>query len=92
MKVDDISFRHIKGTSATEEAIRFACSENFPCEGLYLEDIELVSCVEGTTRSFCWEAYGSSSGFVYPPACSFPVEAIIRKQHVPDNSPLLRTS
>ena len=71
VKVENIAFAHIKGTSATEEAIKFACSNDYPCEGLYLEDIELVSSSGEMTKSFCWEAYGSSSGLVNPPAC-FP--------------------
>ncbi|XP_058226753.1 probable polygalacturonase At1g80170 isoform X2 [Rhododendron vialii] len=69
VKVEDISFVGIKGTSATEEAIKFACSETFPCERLYLEDIQLVSYSGDSTRSFCWEAQGSCSGLVYPPPC-----------------------
>ncbi|OVA10089.1 Glycoside hydrolase [Macleaya cordata] len=67
--VGNISFMGIKGTSATEEAIRFACSDSSPCEGLYLEDIQLFSYSGGTTSSFCWEAKGFSSGQVYPPPC-----------------------
>ncbi|KAH7865946.1 hypothetical protein Vadar_013439 [Vaccinium darrowii] len=69
VKVEDISFVGIKGTSATEEAITFACSETFPCERLYLEDIQLVSYSGESTSSFCWEAQGSCSGLVHPPSC-----------------------
>lgn len=69
VKVENISFVHVKGTSATEEAISFACSDDSPCEGLYLEDIQLQSSIGGITRSLCWEAQGSSSGSVDPPAC-----------------------
>ncbi|XP_052183736.1 probable polygalacturonase At1g80170 [Diospyros lotus] len=69
VKVEDISFMGIKGTSATEEAIKFACSDTFPCEGLYLEDIHLVLYSSGPVRSFCWEAQGSSAGLVLPQPC-----------------------
>lgn len=69
VKVEDISFVGIKGTSATEEAIKFACSETFPCERLYLEDLQLVSYSGESTSSFCWEAQGSCSGRVHPPSC-----------------------
>ncbi|KAL1061114.1 hypothetical protein V6Z11_1Z042100 [Gossypium hirsutum] len=51
VKVDNISYVHIKGTSAVEEAIRFACSDSLTCEGLYLEDIQLpapcLTCSDG---------------------------------------------
>lgn len=56
--VDAISFIGIKGTSATEEAMSFACSDKLPCTNIYLEDVQLFSHRGGvSTRSFCWEAY-----------------------------------
>ncbi|XP_031272553.1 probable polygalacturonase At1g80170 [Pistacia vera] len=89
VKIENISFEHIKGTSATEEAIVFACSDYTPCEGLYLEDIQLVSHSGGITSSFCWNAYGSSMGLVNPPACF--TEGLIR-QYVSSNYRALRES
>ncbi|XP_031373759.1 probable polygalacturonase At1g80170 isoform X2 [Punica granatum] len=71
VKVKNIVFMHIKGTSATEAAITFACSDESPCEGLYLEDIELVSHAGGLTRALCWQAYGDTLGVVYPPVPCF---------------------
>ncbi|KAL1564974.1 galacturonan 1,4-alpha-galacturonidase [Salvia divinorum] len=75
VSIDSISFRNIKGTSATEEAITLSCSDSHPCKRLYLEDIELVS-LSGTTKSFCWEAYGRSSGLIHPPSCLLSAETI----------------
>ncbi|PIA42493.1 hypothetical protein AQUCO_02000147v1 [Aquilegia coerulea] len=69
VKVDHISFVNIKGTSATEEAIHIACSDRFPCEDVYLEDVELLTYSGGLTTAFCWNAMGSSLGRVYPPSC-----------------------
>ncbi|GFZ04091.1 pectin lyase-like superfamily protein [Actinidia rufa] len=69
VKVQNISFVGIKGTTATDEAIRFACSDRFPCEMLYLEDIQLISYYGGLTSSFCWEAQGSFSGLIFPHPC-----------------------
>lgn len=86
VKVENISFVGIKGTSATEEAIRFACSDSLPCENLYLEDVELLSTSgEKATKSFCWEAEGSSSGSVYPTPCFSNIESFI-KLDVPSSS------
>ncbi|TYH14527.1 hypothetical protein ES288_A06G227300v1 [Gossypium darwinii] len=87
VKVDNISYVHIKGTSAVEEAIRFACSDSLTCEGLYLEDIQLVSKTRGITKSFCWEAYGSSSGLVQPAPCLTCSDGFI-KQKVPYGLPI----
>lgn len=78
VKVENITFKHIKGTSVTEEAIKFACSDDSPCKGLFLEDIQLVSHSRGTTKSFCWEAYGSSVGQVEPPPCFACSEGLIK--------------
>ncbi|CAN1145277.1 Probable polygalacturonase At1g80170 [Linum perenne] len=80
VKVQDVSFKHIKGTSATREAIRISCSECSPCEGLYLEDVQLSLSTEGgVTESFCWEAYGTSEGSVFPPPCFSSDEQFIRQ-------------
>ncbi|KAL1096521.1 hypothetical protein V6Z11_D06G228500 [Gossypium hirsutum] len=87
VKVDNISYVHIRGTSAVEEAIRFACSDSLTCEGLYLEDIQLVSETRGITKSFCWEAYGSSSGLVQPAPCLTCSDGFI-KQKVPYGLPI----
>ncbi|KAF5954591.1 hypothetical protein HYC85_007447 [Camellia sinensis] len=87
VKVEDISFMAIKGTSATEEAIKFACSDTFPCESLYLEDIQLDSYSGGSTSSFCWEAQGSCSGLINPPPCFTSDETYIGLK-VPSSSVL----
>nr|BAJ53238.1 JHL06P13.19 [Jatropha curcas] len=85
VKVANISFVHIKGTSATENAIKFACSDYSPCEGLYLEDIQLVSHTGDISKSFCWEAYGSSLDPVYPPPCFSSSESFIEQKVLSDS-------
>lgn len=80
MRVEGISFRGIIGTSATDEAIRFACSDRYSCKRMYLENIRLVTTTGTDTNSFCWEAYGMSSGTVYPPSCISSGDIIIRHQ------------
>uniref|UniRef100_A0A5B7A5Y2 endo-polygalacturonase n=1 Tax=Davidia involucrata TaxID=16924 RepID=A0A5B7A5Y2_DAVIN len=85
VRVDSISFVGIKGTSATEEAIRFSCSDSSPCERLYLEDVRLLSYNGGITRSFCWKAKGSISGLIHPPLYFSCNESFI-EQKVPSSS------
>ncbi|XP_010250040.1 PREDICTED: probable polygalacturonase At1g80170 [Nelumbo nucifera] len=70
VQVVNVSYVGIKGTSATGEAIRFACSDTFPCKKIYLENIHLRSYLGELTRTFCWKARGSSYGSVCPPPCS----------------------
>ncbi|XP_076932848.1 putative polygalacturonase At1g80170 [Bidens hawaiensis] len=83
VNVENISFVNIKGTSATKEAIIFACSDASPCEGVYLEDVEIVSAYGGVTTSFCWEVKGSTSGYVYPPVCYSDCNSFIKKSVLP---------
>ncbi|XP_074358570.1 putative polygalacturonase At1g80170 isoform X1 [Apium graveolens] len=87
LHIKNISYIRVKGTSATENAIRFACSDNYPCKGLYLEDIQLAPEQGGILNSFCWEAEGSSSGDIYPPPC-FSFEGSFIDQKVRFNSVL----
>lgn len=70
VSIEKISFVHVHGTSATKQAIKISCSDTSPCSNIVLQDIDLEpSNGDGYTESFCWEAYGTSSGQVYPPSC-----------------------
>lgn len=84
IRIDNISFVDIKGTSATEKAMTFACSDSYSCRKLYLEDVQLTSFSEDYTTSFCWQAYGSTSGLNYPPPC-FPCNDSILQPTVLSN-------
>ncbi|PIN10136.1 Polygalacturonase [Handroanthus impetiginosus] len=81
VKIDSISFRDIKGTSATQEAIILSCSDSYPCTRLYLENIQLIS-LSGITKSCCWQAYGTSSGLIYPPSCIESCETIVQENNI----------
>ncbi|XP_020594073.1 probable polygalacturonase At1g80170 [Phalaenopsis equestris] len=87
VKVGQISFINIKGTSATEDAVKFACSDSFPCEKIFLKDIELSLYSGGETAASCWKASGYSSGAVHPPSC-LSSEDLLIKQSVLSLSPL----
>ncbi|CAN8233395.1 unnamed protein product [Cochlearia groenlandica] len=70
VSIEKITFVNIKGTSATKEAIKISCSDTSPCRNIQLQDIDLEpSNDDGITESYCWEAYGSSSGELNPPSC-----------------------
>ncbi|KAH6758750.1 Pectin lyase-like superfamily protein [Perilla frutescens var. frutescens] len=77
VKIENVSFSGIRGISATEDAIILACSDSYPCKRLYLKNIELTTS-SGTVKSFCWEAYGTSSGLLYPKPCISSGDIIIR--------------
>ncbi|TXG70441.1 hypothetical protein EZV62_005376 [Acer yangbiense] len=41
VQVKNVVYQNIKGTSASKVAVKFDCSENYPCQGIVLEDINL---------------------------------------------------
>lgn len=42
IKISKVSFKNIKGTSATQEGVILTCSSGVPCEGVELADIDLT--------------------------------------------------
>lgn len=92
MRVYDVQFISIKGTSATENAMKFACSDTFPCKGIYLEDIQLSLDSGGDPTAYCWSTFRFSSGVVYPPSCLSSADSLIKQNVVTDTilHPMLR--
>ncbi|XP_043691364.1 polygalacturonase isoform X2 [Telopea speciosissima] len=64
VQVKQVMYKNIKGTSASEVAVKFDCSKSFPCFGISLQDINLVS-VRGRATTSCenvkWTQIGSVS-------------------------------
>lgn len=55
VKISDISFKNIKGTSTTPLAVNFICSWSVPCENVEIADIDLTYTGEkGFITSQCW--------------------------------------
>ncbi|PHU16890.1 Polygalacturonase [Capsicum chinense] len=54
VEVKNVIYQNIKGTSATNEAINFKCSKNFPCQGILLENVKLLG-ENGETPGAIWE-------------------------------------
>lgn len=42
VKIIDIHFKNIRGTSATPELLTFACSKALPCEAIEVADVNLI--------------------------------------------------
>ncbi|KAL5851119.1 hypothetical protein ACOSQ3_006237 [Xanthoceras sorbifolium] len=63
-----LTYRNIKGTSATPEAVTFDCSPSNPCRGIRLQDIKL-SYMNRATTSSCKNIGGTSSGVLMPDSC-----------------------
>ncbi|KAG2728282.1 hypothetical protein I3843_01G194000 [Carya illinoinensis] len=68
VKISKVTYRNIRGTSATEEAVTFDCSPSTPCSGIRLQDIKLTYMKMAATSS-CKNIVGTSSGELMPQSC-----------------------
>ncbi|BAT74833.1 hypothetical protein LR48_Vigan01g132600 [Vigna angularis] len=68
VKVSDVTYRDIHGTSATQVAVKFDCSSKYPCSGIKLEDVKLTYKNQRAVSS-CNHADGASLGSVQPQSC-----------------------
>eukprot|EP01018_Ginkgo_biloba_P016347 Gb_05788 [translate_table: standard] len=69
VKVSEVAYMNVKGTSATKEVVRFACSQSVPCNNIFLAGIDLTLTSGDTPTAFCENAMGFSIGLVTPPPC-----------------------
>ncbi|KAL9243113.1 hypothetical protein vseg_017041 [Gypsophila vaccaria] len=67
VQVSEVMYRNIMGTTTSEVAVKFACSDTVPCTDIVLDNIMLIKG-NGTTRTFCNSACGFVRGLVHPPA------------------------
>ncbi|XP_015089361.1 polygalacturonase-2 [Solanum pennellii] len=66
VKVKNVVYENIKGTSATEVAIKFDCSKNFPCEGIIMENINLVRASGKPSEAMCKNVHFNNAEHVTP--------------------------
>ncbi|KAJ6762208.1 POLYGALACTURONASE [Salix koriyanagi] len=70
VKISDVSFKNIRGTSATPVVVKLACSSGIPCEKVELADINLVySGSEGPAKSQCSNVKPIISGIMSASGC-----------------------
>ncbi|XP_038713455.1 polygalacturonase-like [Tripterygium wilfordii] len=65
VRVSDVTYRNIQGSSATEVAVKLDCSKKNPCSGIRMEDVKL-SFKNKPPQASCVNAGGVTSGFVQP--------------------------
>ncbi|KAI3840336.1 hypothetical protein MKW92_008812 [Papaver armeniacum] len=75
VQISDVTFANIKGTSASQVAMKFDCSDINPCKGIHVENIKLVYRLpqkQGEqqkpkpTESYCRNVKGITLGSVFP--------------------------
>ncbi|KAF9601595.1 hypothetical protein IFM89_020511 [Coptis chinensis] len=68
VKISDVTYKGIHGTSATQVAVEFHCSVQQPCRGIILENVDLTY-QNKAAQSSCTSADGSTYGVVHPSSC-----------------------
>jgi len=71
VKLSNIKFNNIRGTSSSQLAVIIACSRGVPCENLEVGNIKLeYHGVEGPATSACTNVKAILSGRQIPPTCA----------------------
>ncbi|KAJ4846868.1 hypothetical protein Tsubulata_011871 [Turnera subulata] len=70
VKISNVSFKNIKGTSNTPVAVKILCSSGIPCEKVELNGIDLkYTGNQGPAKSECKNAKLTVTGTLNPPGC-----------------------
>ncbi|KAF5942254.1 hypothetical protein HYC85_019896 [Camellia sinensis] len=68
VKISEVTYKNIHGTSATQVAVTFDCSPSNPCKGIRLQDIKL-SYLNKPAQASCRHIGGTSTGVIVPQSC-----------------------
>ncbi|XP_062115367.1 polygalacturonase-like [Humulus lupulus] len=66
VKISDVVYNNIRGTSDSEVAVKFECSRSSPCEGISLTNVNLVREGDGVVEASCENVSFDKSGRVFP--------------------------
>ncbi|CAA7050977.1 unnamed protein product [Microthlaspi erraticum] len=74
IKLVDVSFKNIKGTSKTKEAVKLLCSKGFPCQNVEIGNIDIkYTGADGPAVFQCSNVVPKLTGVQNPKACTGPV-------------------
>ncbi|WZY83491.1 hypothetical protein YC2023_029875 [Brassica napus] len=64
VQVSNVLYKNIHGTSSSPEAIKFVCSKSIPCQGISLQNVELVdqNTKQDVSKATCSNVKLKSSG------------------------------
>ena len=70
IKITNVSYKNVEGTSATPVAVRFDCSPSRPCTGIAMRNVRLsYGKQRRAAESLCRNAHGVAYGQVAPSSC-----------------------
>ncbi|OMO51485.1 Glycoside hydrolase, family 28, partial [Corchorus olitorius] len=71
VKLSDIYFKNIKGTSSSAVAVALECSKGIPCQDIYLEDVHLdLASGKKQATATCKNVRAKYFGTQIPPPCA----------------------
>ncbi|KAL0685729.1 hypothetical protein Bca4012_052577 [Brassica carinata] len=74
IKLVDIKFKNIKGSSGNKDAVKLLCSKGFPCKNVEIGDIDITyNGKDGPATFQCSNVSPKLVGKQCPKACSSPV-------------------
>ncbi|CDO98830.1 unnamed protein product [Coffea canephora] len=69
VRITDVVYENIRGTTSTESAISLKCSPSVPCQNMYFTNINLRNMGSARLSSICANAQVISSGVQTPTPC-----------------------
>ncbi|KAI9386154.1 hypothetical protein POPTR_011G159801v4 [Populus trichocarpa] len=67
VRISEIMYRNISGTTKSAKAMKFSCSDTAPCSTIVLSNVNLEK-EDGTVETYCNSAEGFGYGIVHPSA------------------------
>lgn len=74
VKIQNVTFRRIQGTSNDPVAVKLMCSETMACENVHLQDISLImenNTATSNITSSCSNVKGVAVGLQNPESCLY---------------------
>ncbi|GAB2220480.1 hypothetical protein Drorol1_Dr00008133 [Drosera rotundifolia] len=68
VQISEIVYKNISGTTISEDAMKFACSDTVPCSDIVLHNVNLIGDNGGSVETFCNSVTGFEIGIVRPAA------------------------